>query len=84
MDFGQKMLSKKVQDKRDQQHKSKTWTPAGFDISLADAISELDMDKKQIQLVGEMTALRQIANAKVGRNVFYRRATLERLFADGK
>jgi hypothetical protein len=84
MDFGQKMREKRNQDKREEKLNKKTWTPKGFDISLADAISEFDMTHSQIQLVGEMTAKRQIANAKVGRNVFYRRATIERLMADAK
>lgn len=84
MDFGQKMREKRTQGKREEKLNNKTWTPAGFDISLADAIAELDMTHSQIQLVGELTAKRQIANAKVGRNVFYRKATLERLMADAK
>jgi ethanolamine ammonia-lyase small subunit len=81
MDFGQKMRANSIQKKRDEAVQAKTWVPRGFDISLADAISELNMNKEQIQLVGELTATRKIANAKVGRNVFYRKATIERLLA---
>lgn len=84
MNYGQSVRFKKAQEKRDELIKNKTWAPAGFDISLADAISELDMDHEQIRLVGELTAKRQIANAKVGRNVFYRKATIERVLADAK
>lgn len=57
--------------------------PKGFDISLADVISEFHLGVDKIQVLGEMTAKRQIAHAIVGHNVYYRRATIERLF-DGK
>lgn len=54
--------------------------PKGFDMTLAQVISEFDLNDNQIQKLGNLTATRQIANAFVGKNVFYRRATMERLF----
>jgi hypothetical protein len=58
--------------------------PAGFDISLANVMTEYNLDDKQIRQLGELTATRQIASATVGHNVFYRKATIERLFVDAK
>lgn len=84
MSFGTEMLKKRRQDKVEEKMRNKTWTPPGFDISLADAISELNIDHDQIKLIGELTAEGKIANAKVGHNVYYRRATLERLFVDAE
>lgn len=58
--------------------------PKGFDILLAEAIDDLDLTLEQIKTLGVMTAKREIACAKVGNRTWYRRATLERLFVDGK
>lgn len=57
--------------------------PKGFDITLADVISRYMLTHNQIEKLGEMTAKREIANATYGNNVFYRKATIERLFCDG-
>lgn len=54
--------------------------PKGFDIKLSDAISELNLNEDQIKQLGLMTARRRIACAFVGHEVYYRRATIERLF----
>lgn len=54
--------------------------PKGFDISLADVISEFHLGVDEIQFLGEMTAKNQIAHAVIGHNVYYRRTTIERLF----
>lgn len=76
MKFGEALRRQKQREKRE----AKKFCPKGFDISLADVISELNMNEDQIKLVGELTATRKIAHAFVGNNVFYRKATLERLF----
>lgn len=56
--------------------------PKGFDITLANVISNYMLTHDQIRQLGNMTANREIANAKVGGNMFYRRATIERLFCE--
>lgn len=60
--------------------KQKPKPPKGFDISLADVISEFNLGVDEIQFLGEITAKNQIAHAVVGHNVYYRRTTIERLF----
>lgn len=58
--------------------------PKGFDILMQDAISQFNLDGEQIKKLQHMTANREIANAQLGYYVYYRRATIERLFGDGK
>jgi hypothetical protein len=73
-----------IQQRQDAKKSPYPQPPKGFDISLADAMSEFNLDEKQIKELGELTARREIANAQVGRNVYYRRATIERLFGNAK
>lgn len=57
-----------------------SWYPKGFDITLADAMSELNLNMDQIKILGDMTKDRKIASATIGQQVFYRRRTLQELF----
>lgn len=54
--------------------------PKGFDITLADAISYLNLNEEQLKQLGTMTKDRQIAHAVVGNQVFYRAEQLKRIF----
>ena len=58
--------------------------PKGFDIMLADAISQFKLTLEQIEKLGAMTYNREIASAQIGTRVYYRRATIERLFGNGE
>lgn len=52
----------------------------GFDIKLADAITELKLTHDEIAFLGRETKARRVANAKSGHQTYYRKATLVRLF----
>lgn len=52
----------------------------GFDIALADAISVLELTKEEVQQLGDATAKRRVASAKIGHQTYYREATLRRMF----
>lgn len=80
MNYGLAAMAQRQREKRE----SKKFYPKGFDIALADVILEFNLDEKQIQHIGELTATRQIAHATVAKNVYYRRATIERIFGDAK
>lgn len=74
--FAKATIAQRNREKRENASKA----PKGFDILLADAISQFDLKQSQISLLNEMTRSRRIASANVGTRVYYRRASLERLF----
>lgn len=51
-----------------------------FDITLADAISELDLNHDEIRHLETETKKRRVASAKVGHQTYYRKDTLKRMF----
>lgn len=56
--------------------------PKGFDMTLADVISEFNLNEDQIKQLGEATVNRKIASAMTGRNVFYRKSTIVGMFGE--
>lgn len=54
--------------------------PKGFDITLLDVVETYKLNSDELYKLGELTATRGIANARIGNEVFYRRAQVERIF----
>ena len=69
----------KLQQKR-KAESNKLKYPKGFDITIADVITDYSLNGEEIRKLGEMTYERKIAHATFGHMVFYRRATIERVF----
>lgn len=76
--FAKAAMANRNREKREEKSKA----PKGFDILLADAISQFDMSQADIITLNTLTVNRQIASASVGNSVYYRKASLERLFGN--
>lgn len=82
--YGQAVRRSRQREKREDAMGKGEFYPPGFDIRLDEVINEYELDEKQIRKLGELIATRTIANAFVGKAVYYRRATIERLFGNAK
>lgn len=62
--------------------KQKTKPPEGFDIILANAILQLDLNEEEIMELGRLSTTRRsgLAHATFGHNVWYRERQLRELF----
>lgn len=80
MAYGEAMRRMRQREKRNEKLNKGKLYPKGFDVTLADVISDYNFSQEQIQRLGQMTVDREIAKATVGRNVYYRRETIERVF----
>ena len=77
--FAKAVIANRNREKREE----KSIAPKGFDILLADAISQFNMSQADIITLNTLTVNRHIASATVGNRVYYRRTSLERLFGNG-
>jgi hypothetical protein len=74
--FAKGMIAKRQRDNKETASKA----PKGFDILLADVISQFNLSIDDLNKLGRMTSDNKIAHAIVGNRTYYRRAAIDRLF----